>query len=104
MNGDSHIERGWKPTEFEDNIAKSAQSLLYTIVKLRRFDLNPGKTTFVIGQGHSGLSMVAGGDLSMFIQYVKSKDLKFTESGGELFLDYTTDFRDLLGQVSHFLV
>ena len=24
--GDSHIERGWKPREFEDNIAKSAQS------------------------------------------------------------------------------
>jgi hypothetical protein len=47
--GDSHIERGWKPTEFEDNIAKSAQSLLYTVAKLRRFDLNSEKTTVVIG-------------------------------------------------------
>jgi uncharacterized protein (DUF1501 family) len=54
--------------------------------------------------GYSGLSMVAGGDLSMFSQYVKPQELKFTESRGELFLDYTTDFRDLLGQVSRFLV
>ena len=47
--GDSHIERGWKPREFEDNIAKSAQSLLYTIAKLRRFDLKSEKTTLIIG-------------------------------------------------------
>jgi len=47
--GDSHIERGWKPQMKEDNIAKSAQSLLYTIAKLRRFDLNSGKTVLVIG-------------------------------------------------------
>jgi hypothetical protein len=40
----------------------------------------------------------------MFSQYYKPQDLKFTESRGELFLDYTTDFRDLLGQVSRFLV
>jgi hypothetical protein len=54
--------------------------------------------------GYSGLSMVAGGDLSIFSRYVKPQELKFTESRGELFLDYTTDFRDLLGQVSRFLV
>jgi uncharacterized protein (DUF1501 family) len=54
--------------------------------------------------GYSGLCMVAGGNLSMFSQYCKPQELKFTESRGELFLDYTTDFRDLLGQVSRFLV
>jgi uncharacterized protein (DUF1501 family) len=54
--------------------------------------------------GYSGLSMVAGGDLSMFSQYFQPQELKFTESRGELFLDYTTDYRDLLGRVARFLV
>jgi uncharacterized protein (DUF1501 family) len=54
--------------------------------------------------GYSGLSMVAGGDLSLFSKYFNPQELKFTESRAELFLDYTTDFRDLLGQVSRFLV
>ena len=47
--GDSHIERGWKPTEIEENIAKSAQSLFYTVAKLRRFNFNSEKNTLIIG-------------------------------------------------------
>ena len=35
--------------------------------------------------GYSGLSMVAGGDLSIFSQYFKPQELKFTGSRGELF-------------------
>lgn len=54
--------------------------------------------------GYSGLSMLAGGDLSTFEHYQKPKELKFTEARGELFLDYTTDYRDLQKEVSQFLV
>jgi len=54
--------------------------------------------------GYSGLSMLAGGDLSRFEHYQKPKELKFTEVRGELFLDYTTDYRDLQKEISQFLV
>jgi len=54
--------------------------------------------------GYSGLSMLAGGDLSTFEHYQKPKELKFTEARGELFLDYTTDYCDLQKDVSQFLV
>ena len=52
---------------------------------------------------YGNLNMVSGVDSSRLFHYLDPQELKFTESRGELFLDYTTDFRYLLGQVSRFL-
>jgi hypothetical protein len=66
--GDSHIERGWKPFNNEINFAKSAQSLLYSVAKLRRFKLLPGRSFLVIGISNVTLNQKALLGIDYFLE------------------------------------
>ncbi len=53
--------------------------------------------------GHAGLSLLLGGDLSKFQQYRTIEEPKFEYENGEIFLQYQTDYRDLIKSVLSFL-
>ena len=53
--------------------------------------------------GHAGLSLLLGGDLSKFQQYRTIVEPKFVFENGEIFLQYQTDYRDLINSVLSFL-
>ncbi len=76
--GDSHIERGWKPSNNEINLAKSAQSLLYSVAKLRRFKLASERSFLVIGISNVTLNQKALLGIDYFLErsfcYLKLKE------------------------------
>ena len=54
--------------------------------------------------GHAGLSLLAGGDLNAFKDFRNFQEPEFEIERGEVFLKYGVDFRDLIKEVSGFVV